>query len=193
MRARANDSSIDKNELDTAAWDDIYQDARAAVAPWLGTGRAVIMRQFAEAAVLSFPDDFFDWIYIDAGHEFTNVMRDLRLWFPKLKSGGMIAGDDFADEHDSFPHLHYHSEKRWGVKSAVAQFSRSVGSPFFLTYADRKHTSTEVDPNSTTEWDADCCPARACCPPAQRRKFVSVPLDARVRSHQMYPAWYMFK
>ena len=171
--------SRDKNINSTLQNERDYNIARDAVAPWLMSGRAVILRRFAEAAVHDFPDQFFDFIYLDAGHDFMSVMRDLRAWFPKLRKGGMLAGDDFADEHDTFPRMNDHAGWHWGVKSAVAQFARSVRSPFFLTFADRSHVSTHRAPKASKEFDDD-------------DRTLHLELD-RVRAHQYYPAWYLFK
>lgn len=41
-----------------------------------------------------FPDEYFDYVYIDAQHEYDSVLRDLRAWFPKVKGGGVLGGDD---------------------------------------------------------------------------------------------------
>lgn len=41
-----------------------------------------------------FPDDFFDLIYIDALHDYNNVMNDLISWYPKLKINGIFSGHD---------------------------------------------------------------------------------------------------
>jgi predicted O-methyltransferase YrrM len=36
-----------------------------------------------------------DLVYIDATHEFTQVMLDLILWFPFVKGHGVLCGDDY--------------------------------------------------------------------------------------------------
>jgi predicted O-methyltransferase YrrM len=41
----------------------------------------------------------FDFIYIDADHEYKNVKRDIELSTPLLKEGGIIGGHDFAKPH----------------------------------------------------------------------------------------------
>mgnify|MGYP003327644338 CR=1 FL=1 len=43
-----------------------------------------------------FPDDFFDFIYIDAAHDYDSVKEDLTNWYPKLKINGIIAGHDYV-------------------------------------------------------------------------------------------------
>lgn len=59
--------------------------------------RSVIIRTTSEIAASLFPDGHFDFVYIDAGHDYENVMKDLKAWFPKVKKGGLICGDDFVD------------------------------------------------------------------------------------------------
>lgn len=56
-----------------------------------------------------FPDESFDFIFIDADHEYESVLADLEAWFPKLKPGGIIGGHDWSNE---FP----------GVERAVREF-----------------------------------------------------------------------
>jgi hypothetical protein len=126
---RANDTvagKTDKNFAEDRANDLNYRTALEAVRAFRPPNgdRAVVMRRFAESVAREFPDEFFDFMYIDAGHDYPNVMKDLRVWWPKLRVGGMMAGDDFADMHDTFPKPQVHQQFAWGVKSAVANFSR---------------------------------------------------------------------
>ena len=41
-----------------------------------------------------------DYLYIDADHTFDTVTSDLESWWPHLKVGGLIAGDDYDDPAD---------------------------------------------------------------------------------------------
>lgn len=43
----------------------------------------------------------FDLIFLDAMHDYANVRDDIQRWWPKLKSGGVMAFHDF--NHDAFP------------------------------------------------------------------------------------------
>ena len=65
----------------------------------------------SEAAVDKFDNASLDLIYVDGDHSHDAVLSDLRLYWPKLKVGGVLAGDDYEDVHG------------WGVISAVDQFA----------------------------------------------------------------------
>ncbi len=55
-----------------------------------------IIRKKSEDAVASFPDCFFDYVYIDGEHSYNAVKRDLSNYFPKVKVGGYLIGDDYG-------------------------------------------------------------------------------------------------
>jgi len=43
-----------------------------------------------------YEDGSLDFIFIDGAHDYKSVKEDVEHWFPKLKVGGYIAGDDYA-------------------------------------------------------------------------------------------------
>jgi hypothetical protein len=50
-----------------------------------------------EAANL-YSDNSLDFVFIDANHVYEAVCIDIATWYPKVKSGGFIAGHDYKDE-----------------------------------------------------------------------------------------------
>ena len=54
-------------------------------------------------------------MFIDAQHHFDAVLEDLTLWFPKLRTGGVLAGHDWGLDYG--PPL-------FGVEKAVREFSK---------------------------------------------------------------------
>lgn len=44
-----------------------------------------------------FPPGSVDFVFIDAGHDFQNVLSDLAVWWPRIKPGGVLAGHDYGD------------------------------------------------------------------------------------------------
>ena len=40
-------------------------------------------------------DGSLDFVYIDGDHQYESCKKDLQLWIPKIKKGGIIAGHDY--------------------------------------------------------------------------------------------------
>lgn len=60
--------------------------------------------------------DHLDFVYIDAGHDYESVRRDLEAWHKKLvPSGGVLCGDDYFDGNK------FNTD--FGVRRAVDEFS----------------------------------------------------------------------
>ena len=53
------------------------------------------VRKFSMDAVKDFPDNFFDYCYIDANHFLKHVVEDLDGWSKKVRPGGIVSGHDF--------------------------------------------------------------------------------------------------
>ena len=51
----------------------------------------------SEQAADTFLDGDLDFVYIDAKHTKRAIKRDLELWYPKVREGGMIAGHDYKN------------------------------------------------------------------------------------------------
>lgn len=51
-------------------------------------------------AAEQFEDHSLDFVHIDASHEYQDVLNDIISWYPKVKPGGMITGDDYVSWWD---------------------------------------------------------------------------------------------
>jgi len=58
-------------------------------------GKFVPMRMTSLEAAAECENNSFDFVYIDASHEYEDVKADIKAWLPKVKKGGIIAGDDY--------------------------------------------------------------------------------------------------
>jgi hypothetical protein len=78
--------------------DEVYQAVRERFAADIAAGRVHVHRMTSGAAAEEFPSKFFDWVYIDGNHLYEYVKRDLAEYFPKIKVGGYLTGDDYGVE-----------------------------------------------------------------------------------------------
>lgn len=67
----------------------------ANVAPVRRGIHAVREAASVEAARL-YPDASLDFVFIDGDHEEASVAADVAAWLPKVKPGGLLAGDDYS-------------------------------------------------------------------------------------------------
>ena len=44
------------------------------------------------------PDESLHLCYLDAGHYYDAVIKDLNAWYPKIKKGSILAGHDYANK-----------------------------------------------------------------------------------------------
>jgi len=55
----------------------------------------VIMKMTSFEASKIVPNNL-DFVYIDGAHDYNNNMLDLEIWYPKVRIGGIIGGDDYV-------------------------------------------------------------------------------------------------
>lgn len=74
------------------SWQD-QQLARAErrLAPF----NVTFIRKYSVEAAKEIPDGSLDFVYIDAMHDFDNVMMDLIAWVPKVRRDGIVSGHDY--------------------------------------------------------------------------------------------------
>lgn len=100
----------------------------------------------SENVVAGFSDGSLDFVYIDANHAYDHVLQDIRLWLPKLRRGGIMAGHDYGqpaekvglqgvtravDEVFGKPHR-YFADHSWWVDVGV-------DGPEIITYCTQEY------------------------------------------------------
>lgn len=53
------------------------------------------IRKDSERASELFENESLDMVFIDASHEYMDVLRDNDMWLPKVKKNGILAGHDY--------------------------------------------------------------------------------------------------
>ncbi|TAH33058.1 MAG: class I SAM-dependent methyltransferase [Alphaproteobacteria bacterium] len=84
-----------------------------------------IMRHTSVDAAAKIQDASLDWAYIDGDHSYQAVAQDLRAWHPKIKSGGVLCGDDYY-WRDAGNEL--------SIKRAVDEFLGTISYRYFFVY-----------------------------------------------------------
>lgn len=105
--------SVEHEEMDCIKGDSLYKEFMNNIQPVSDIIKPI--RKSSIEASKDFEDNFFDFIFIDAAHDYESVKQDLLAWYPKLKKGGIFAG------HDYHPF--------WGVYNAVNEWSSQFNKP----------------------------------------------------------------
>jgi predicted O-methyltransferase YrrM len=98
---------IKRNDPQTQ--EKCYQEAKEKLSKY----NVTIIRDTSLNAVKLFPDNYFDFVYIDGNHTFDDCIMDLVFWSQKVRSGGMVAGHDYVQRY------------QFGVIEAVNAYTRA--------------------------------------------------------------------
>lgn len=81
--------------------------------------RSHILRMTSEEAAWQFEPHALDFVYIDAQHHYDAVKADIARWWPIIRPGGLLSGDDYLDGVNEYG--------QFGVKSAVDEWAERHG------------------------------------------------------------------
>lgn len=86
------------NEMDL---EKVYKDFARMLLRYNLDTHCNVLKMTAENAITHFEDESIDILHIDGNHTEENNMKDLMLYFPKLKKGGYLWFDDvgWTDVH----------------------------------------------------------------------------------------------
>ena len=84
-----------------------------------------IYREYTFDAAAHFKDNYFDLIYIDADHSYEGCLRDIEDWYPKVRKGGFLLGDDYRIYEGRRAGI------KFGVIEAVNEFAKKNGLHIF--------------------------------------------------------------
>ena len=79
--------------------------------------RTNLCRMRSDEAARHVADGALDFVFIDADHSYEGISTDIRLWAPKIRSGGILCGHDYM--HEYYP--------QWGIARAVKEFAYKMG------------------------------------------------------------------
>ena len=61
-----------------------------------------VCRNWTHVCAELLEDHSIDFVYVDALHDYKGTLRDISMWWPKLRTGGVMAGHDYIDMNSSW-------------------------------------------------------------------------------------------
>lgn len=120
------------NNCSQTHFDMVYENVKNRIKPY--KERAEVLRGTSTEFLDKFENNSLNFVYIDANHMYEFVTSDINNWYPKLKPGGLLIGNDFIEDgyyswiKDNYGNATCFGE--YGVKSAVRVFCKQKN----LTY-----------------------------------------------------------
>lgn len=74
-----------------------------------------LLKMPSNEAVKKFPDNSLDVVFIDMNHSYESVKEDIKIWYPKVKVNGYLAGHDYNT--GAFPGLVWAVHQRLGKEN----------------------------------------------------------------------------
>jgi hypothetical protein len=91
--------------------------------------KVLFIRKFSEEAAELIKDASLDFVYIDGNHQYEFVKKDVETYYPKVKKGGVIGGDDYTHSPET-------ESERFGVFKAVNGFFKNLKKEIFFYQRD---------------------------------------------------------
>lgn len=121
-----------KDYVRTSTFNTLEEDAKFRLSMY--DNYKFIKKTSLEAAE-NFADGFLDFVYIDANHSEPFVSQDINAWAKKVRSGGIVAGHDYArikakngessDNWVVIPAIHKYAKENniqlliWGLEAKI--------------------------------------------------------------------------
>ena len=77
--------------------NQFYNEAKSRMTPWTARNVTEFFPMRSTEAAKFLKDRHFEWVYIDARHDYCAVQEDIQYYWPKVRPGGILAGHDFVD------------------------------------------------------------------------------------------------
>jgi hypothetical protein len=110
--------------------NEVYELAMLNLKPF--GSRSKVVKSTSAEALKMFDDKSIDFIYIDALHDYESVKQDIELWWPKVKSGGILAGHDYTKRI-----AEKEKDAEFGVIKAVNESVKELNVNLNVTNGDR--------------------------------------------------------
>ena len=90
--------------------------------------RATVIRMASPGAAAAFGEASMDAVFVDGDHSYDGVAADIAAWWPVVRPGGWLGGDDYRHTDDRFDFT--------GIDRAVEEFAARAGLPVVVEAED---------------------------------------------------------
>lgn len=87
------EGSIEHTDHELITTSSLYDEFIRNITPVINVINPI--RLTSNQASKLYKNESLDFVFIDAGHDYEDVIDDIKCWLPKVKSGGILAGHDF--------------------------------------------------------------------------------------------------
>jgi predicted O-methyltransferase YrrM len=75
------------------------------------------VQKLSTEAANDFEDNSLSFVFIDASHDYQSVKNDINAWYPKIKSGGTLAGHDWNYQSVQLAVIEFAQENNFNIES----------------------------------------------------------------------------
>ena len=108
---------IDLWDPSNKRYADGFAEVNSKFEQEIKNNQVIIKQGYSWDIIETYPDHYFDFVYLDSSHDFDSVNKELAAVTNKIKKNGFICGHDYSRWAGSGVY-------RWGVVEAVNNFCR---------------------------------------------------------------------
>lgn len=152
--AHRPDDGQDKNDEDQRYWDGVKRRAFEKTG-FAGDRRTQLRGYSVDIAAKYAKDNSFDWVYIDAGHDYENSKADFEAWWPKVRPGGLFSGDDYGlgfDDERLYPLTSERFRVKYGEIAQVYKWGTALALHEFCEERDLQLHVTWLNDFANPAW-----------------------------------------
>jgi hypothetical protein len=101
----------------------------------------IFVKKYSLDAAKDFPDGSLDFVYIDANHSEPYITQDIETWAPKVRSGGVVAGDDYARIKGTGGQ----DSSNWAVIPAINKYTKDRNLQLYIWGLEAKYPGLKRD------------------------------------------------
>ncbi len=134
------------------AQDLILREAMDRLEEWWDA-KIRMCRNYTSVCARGFEEGYFDYIYVDARHDYKGVWEDVNAYWPKLRRGGIMAGHDYVTQNDGPAQTGQNWTANYNgtvdatgtvVKGAVDAFAEKVCRQVTVSYREQSWNSWAI-------------------------------------------------